>query len=738
MTDHITGKRPDSDLPLSGVQVADLSDGSNAFCAALLADLGATVSRGGAPSPDVVIISGTPSALAQSGRDPARLVAAAPQLIVAVVSPFGLQGPRAEWATCDTVAQALGGMLHVNGYADEPPLRGLGPQAHNSAALHAAIGIAIALLARREHGRGQLIDVSEQESTVAMLEHVTGLFHERGVVAERRGTLHWSGTFAVVRCADGPVLLSHVGDWTALLEWLKHDGAAADLAEPRWEDPALRSAECAHVFGVLAAWAARYRVAELVTQAQLRRLPFAPVWPLGEVAMHPQLWARRFFVVRDGIPAIRRGGPFRFQLEGGASSPPEGSGEGEVADHRPAHPKAAASRRTPQRVLHGIRVLDFTWVVAGPLATRVLADHGAEVIKVERPDTPDAPARRGGLFGNLNRGKRSIAIDLRAPGGVGLARALAERSDIVIDNFSPRVLSNWGLSHATLRAADARLITLSLSGFGATGPLADAVSYGPTLHAHTGCTWHMRHLGGAPAGWGFAFSDMASGYCAALAVLAALWRRTRSGRGCAIDLSQLECLATMIGAPLAAAQRGEWIPDAAGNRSPDHVAAPDGVYRCADGVDGRERWCAVSVTDDAWPRFVATIGAPTWISDARFATQASRTFHADALDRCVESWTRARTAEEVMSALQAAGIAAGVVADARDLAADPQLAAREYWSQCADGSVVDGVVPRLAETPGAVTAPGPLLGEHTDEILRDVLGMKQSAVDRLRRDRVIR
>jgi crotonobetainyl-CoA:carnitine CoA-transferase CaiB-like acyl-CoA transferase len=282
------------------------------------------------------------------------------------------------------------------------------------------------------------------------------------------------------------------------------------------------------------------------------------------------------------------------------------------------------------------------------------------------------------------------------------------------------------------------LITVSLSGFGATGPLADAVSYGPTLHAQTGCTWHMRHPGGAPAGWGFAFSDMASGYCAALAVLAALWRRTRSGNGCAIDLSQLECLATMVGPPLAAALRGEWLPDAFGNRSPDRVAAPDGVYRCADDIDGRERWCAISVTDDDWPRFAAAIGTPAWVSDARFASQASRSFHVDALDRCVESWTRARAAEVVMSTLQAAGIAAGMVADACDLAADPQLAARNYWSRCADGTVVDGVVPRLLETPGTVTAPGPGLGEHTDEILRGVLGMKQSAVDRLRHDQVIR
>jgi crotonobetainyl-CoA:carnitine CoA-transferase CaiB-like acyl-CoA transferase len=390
-------------------------------------------------------------------------------------------------------------------------------------------------------------------------------------------------------------------------------------------------------------------------------------------------------------------------------------------------------------VLRGIRVLDFTWVVAGPVATRVLADHGADVIKIERLDTPDGAARRGGLFGNLNRGKRSVAIDLRARRGIALARALARRCDVVIDNFSPRVLVNWGLDHATLRRRTPRLIAVSLSGFGASGPLADAVSYGPTLHAQTGCTWHMRHPGGAPAGWGFAFSDMASGYCAALAVLAAVRAREVCGVGCAIDLAQLECLAAIIGPLLGDALRGAPIPDALGNRSPERAAAPDGVYRCGDDDSGRERWCAISVFDDVeWRAFTAAIGFPSWSNDRRFATLADRLEHRDELDRLVEVWTRARSPEAVMQTLQAAGVAAGLVADARDLATDPHLAARGYWARCSDGTILDGVLPRLSVTPGAVAAPGPRLGEHTDDVLRELLGMKQSAVDRLRRDAIIR
>src|SRR5262249_50083550 len=147
---------------------------------------------------------------------------------------------------------------------------------------------------------------SLQESTVAALEHVTGLFRERGIVAARQGTLHWSGSFKVADCRDGPVLLSLLGDWTALVEWMKKDGAVQDLDAPRWGDAERRQAECAHVFEVLAAWAARYRVDELVEQAQLRRLPFAPVWPLSRAVEHPQLWARGFLERTPRGIAVRR------------------------------------------------------------------------------------------------------------------------------------------------------------------------------------------------------------------------------------------------------------------------------------------------------------------------------------------------------------------------------------------------------------------------------------------------
>ncbi len=171
------------------------------------------------------------------------------------------------------------------------------------------------------------------------------------------------------------------------------------------------------------------------------------------------------------------------------------------------------------RTLAGVRVLDFTWVVAGPVATRILADHGAEVIKIERRDSLDFGSRRGGLTGNLNRGKRSVVINMADPRGVSVARDLARRADVVIDNFSSRVMANWGLDYPRLRELRSDIIAISMSSFGHTGPQKDHVGYGPTLQALSGYTLQMRHPAREPAGWGFSYSDMAAGYHAAFAVL---------------------------------------------------------------------------------------------------------------------------------------------------------------------------------------------------------------------------
>jgi crotonobetainyl-CoA:carnitine CoA-transferase CaiB-like acyl-CoA transferase len=387
------------------------------------------------------------------------------------------------------------------------------------------------------------------------------------------------------------------------------------------------------------------------------------------------------------------------------------------------------------RVLDGVRVLDLTWVVAGPAATRILADHGADVIKVERPDALSMPDRRSGLTGNLNRGKRSIVLDLARPRGLELLRALVSRSDVCIDNFAPRVLRNWALDDDALRRLNPSLIAVHMSAFGAGGPLGDQVAYGPTLQAIAGHTRRMRHPGGEPAGWGFSYSDMLSAGFAALSVLAALWHRQRAGEAESVDLSQLETLASSNGPDLLAAALGVPYEPALGNLSAERPATPHGVYRCRD-RGGRQRWCAICVFDDGeWHALAGVLGHPARTASARHGRR-------EEIDARLADWTSTRDADEVAELLQAAGVAAAVVADGEDLCRrDPQLAARGAWTRLATPEglsvTLDAPFPRLSDTPGRIASPPPLAGEHTDEILSGVLDLSPADIAALRRDGIV-
>ncbi len=394
-----------------------------------------------------------------------------------------------------------------------------------------------------------------------------------------------------------------------------------------------------------------------------------------------------------------------------------------------------------RRALEGVRILDFTWVVAGPVAVRILADQGAEIIKIERRDTLDLGTRRGGFSGNLHRGKESTVINMADPRGIEIAQKLAAISDVVIDNFSARVMRNWGLDYESLKKIKPDIIAVSMSGFGHTGPHKDYVSYGPTLQALSGYTLQMRHPGHEPAGWGYSYADMTGGYSGALAVLMALWHRKRTGQGQFVDLAQFEAISSLVGPSLLDILNNQTPSQPVGNRSQEAPAAPHGVYRCK----GDDRWCAITVfTEAEWQSLCRVLGQPAWTREARFTTLADRLQHQNTLDAHIEVWTQQHTAEEVMSRLQEAGIAAGVVANGEDLDRDPQLRARGYWAQLpaqengkTEDVILDGPPFKLSKTPGYVAAPGPLLGEHTDSVLRRLLNYSDQQIAQLKAEHVI-
>src|SRR6516162_826654 len=287
--------------------------------------------------------------------------------------------------------------------------------------------------------------------------------------------------------------------------------------------------------------------------------------------------------------------------------------------------------------LTGIRVLDFTWVVAGPVATRILADHGAEVIKLERKPGPPGERQRG-LQGDLHRNKLSTTVNMANAGGIEVARRLAVISDLVMDNFSARVMRGWGMDYRSLSKIKPDIICLSMSGLGHSGPRSSYVSYGPTLQALSGFTRLMVDEKGAPAGYGYSYADMAGGYTGALAALIALWHRRQTGRGQFIDLSQFESLVSVIGPGLldisvngASQSPPAYIPQ-------EMAAAPHGVYKCLPLGDDDDRWLTISVRTPAqWDHFIEAIGSPEWAHDSQFSTLFMRMRNREQLDAHVGS-----------------------------------------------------------------------------------------------------
>lgn len=410
--------------------------------------------------------------------------------------------------------------------------------------------------------------------------------------------------------------------------------------------------------------------------------------------------------------------------------------------------------------LAGIRVVELGFAAAGPLVGKYLADHGAEVIHVESSKAPD-PFRtayppfkdnlpgldRAGMFAFYNQGKLGVSLDLKHPDGPALARALIAKADVVIESFTPGHMAKWGLDHTTLRREQPGLVMLSTCNQGQTGPHSRIPGYGSQLTALAGFLHLLGEEDGSPVLLYGPYIDYIAVGHGVVAVLAALLRRRMTGQGCYIDLSQYESgLQFMTPALLEHAANGT-VPTRHGNRDP--VAVPHGVYRCADlpsgaaaGGAAADRWCALSVWDDAeWDRLVAALGSPEWATARRLATAAGRRAHEETLDRELSKELRRRERDEVCALLRSAGVHAAPVLTISQLFTDPQLASRGFWRTLPHevlGSVVGMAPPfALSATPACSASAGPLLGADNDFVFGEVLGLGSEAVQRLRDDGVL-
>jgi benzylsuccinate CoA-transferase BbsF subunit len=408
--------------------------------------------------------------------------------------------------------------------------------------------------------------------------------------------------------------------------------------------------------------------------------------------------------------------------------------------------------------LEGVRILDFTWAWAGPHGTLLLAMLGAEVIKVESRQRLDharvrslmtgpvlASPDHSTIFSDLNVGKLGITLVLKQPRAVEIARRLARICDVVTANMRPGTLERLGLGYEDLRAVKPDIIMLCSSAVGSTGPERTYVGYAPTFAALGGLSFITGHRDGPPSPLSGAV-DLRVGTTCALAILAALFHRQRTGEGQYIDLSSTEAVSALIGGVFMEYAMNKRVPGQDGNW--DRTMAPHNCYSCQPGEggsiagEGGQRWVSIAVgSDEEWRALCGVLGEGALEEDPRFADVVSRWRHREELDDIISAWTRSRTPEEAAEALQRAGVAAMPVLDGPALAQDPHLRERgalERVEHPVIGSrLVLGSPWRLSDTPAAIRRPSPLLGEHNSYVLGQLLGIADEEIEELVRDGVV-
>lgn len=714
-----------------------------------------------AETADLILESRGPGFLEDHGLDFAQLRLRNPKLVLARISGFGQDGPRAHWYSSDLVATALSGAAYTTGWPDEPPMSLAGFPAYVMAGAAAASGALMALDAARQSGRGECVDVSLQE-VMASVSHVVGAgrYLEDGVIYRRQGSgLTASVPSGVWAARDGSVYLTvnRPAHWSSLAKWVAETGGSEAILEPIFEGPSANRQEYREVIDVwLAEHFGRMTVAESCHLGQEKHIAITPLQGVAQVLGDPHLRERGFFVRPDGTSDLYPGAPYRHEATPwriGGLAPALGAGGTRLQqewlaqpDHKEDHGKRPNRRgRAPSAVvapsgssgaLAGRRVLEFTAGMAGPWAGRLMAYHGAEVVKIESRAAADVTrlyispkAPQAGIsevnspwFTDWNAGKSFVGLDLKKPGGRDLALQLAAQADVVIENFVPGAMARLGLDFTQMRRVNPELIYLATSGFGQSGPAAPYVSWGPNIEAASGLAVLSGLADHESTITQYAYSDPVAALHGVVATLAALAHRDRTGEGQFIDLAQMEACVATIGDVMLAALAGDESRGLGNDRA---CGAPYGIYPCT----GEDRWVAITVQSDAqWESFCPAVGHPEWARDRRFSEPATRRLHHDTLDSLVADWTRTQKAETVMECLQSAGVPAGVAQHVEDLLLrDPQLAARGFFEEIPhrSGGRVRASRPgfRLTETRGRTSDTGRGIGADNAAVLRDWLGM---------------
>lgn len=781
------------DLPLAAVTVLDLSDEATVFGTRLLAELGARVIRvegkaadgvrGRGPflrgeegperslahllynagkesvaldlakdeswdvvervarSCDVVVGPLAPDARVRRLFDTLAAATDGPALVECVFR----RGAPGEVAT-DLIGTAAGGLLVLGCHPEDPPTHPKGDLAYKQLSLAAAEAALAAVLDRRRGGRGGRVVVSMQEAvnfTTLQTANANWL-HWHGRVPTRHQPLT---PFSIQRSRDDRWLsfTIHPPNWPRYVEWVERDLGSTEVSGPEWGDGMYRAVNAAQLSGYTKALCALYTRDELIAEGQRRGLLVLPVNSLEDLATDEHLIDREFFQDVDGPDGCTIRMPRSAFLSDAwptvaKRAPRLGEHTEAVVDEfaaAPASPPAAqeraagASRSHPRhQPLAGIRILDFCWAIAGPLGTRLLADLGADVIKVESEFRLD-PIRyigvqppgemswnTNGQFNDCNVNKRAITLNLNTPGGLDVVRRLAATADVVTSNYTPDRLDRWGLGYGALRALKPDVIVANFAVMGTHGPHKDWRSYGNGIVAACGLGAITGYPDREPAGIGTLHTDFTVPYFAAIHVLAAVLQRGRTGRGQYLELSQLESSIHLLDTELIDHLNGGATLERNGSRSERMV--PHGVFPSA----GDDRWVAIACRDDAdW----AQVQDVTGIEGA--ASLEGRLKQVDAIEAAMADWTRQRDQWEAASLLQAAGIPASPVEDLGDLMGRDAAMSADYQEVPLPSGVSAMVQqePILWDGERLPMLRAPLWGEHAAEILEE-LGYTEAEV----------
>ncbi|WP_244928920.1 CoA transferase [Nocardioides sp. W7] len=742
---------------------------------------------------DVVVTSMAPQWLRDRGLDPGTLRAEDPALVCVVISGFGWDGPKASYADTDLVVWAAGGPLEPHRDGDRPPLRISVPQAYLHAGADAAAGALTAVLARARTGDGQVVDVSAQVSTAAatlarVLATAVGDANPEWQT-QPVGRTDQSGSGAATpnslkkwHCADGIVELHlsmgpAAGAFTnRLFAWIAEEGGVAEHGGPeqgallpadvaawdwrtvpdRFTDGELTVEDLDRARAAVRAFLLTRTKEQVVAASLARRLLAMAIYDSGDVLASDHLVQRGFWQTLEVAGVEVRVPGVLARVAGGVSpslrrrAPELGEHTDEVLTEwspqaRPltaGSPAAAAPLPAGDGALAGLKVLDLSWVVAGPLIGRQLADFGAEVVRVESSTRVETarlmqPFHRGeqdkensALFGNCNAGKLGVTLDLKSPAGQAVARDLVAWADVVIESFSPGQLAKWGLDHATLSADRPDLVMVSTSIAGQSGPWSRLAGYGNVGSSLSG----FQHLVGwpdrLPLGPFGPYTDYVGPRLAVPALLAALERRRRTGEGCYVDLSQVEAGVYFLAPQIAHASYDGTVAGRRGNT--DAAMAPHGVHPCLP-EDGRDRFVAVAVRDDRdWLALAEVIGRPDLASRPDLADARGRLAAGEELEAAVAAWTAGQPAGEAERRLQQAGVPAHVASSSADFTHDPQLVFRGHLvplpSERHGTTYAEGPRWQLSATPGGPRRAAPALGQDNDHVLRTLLGYDAARV----------